>query len=277
MYDFPEDVKPDMEGGLFWVKKRGKECMAMITEADWEKAKEVYSDKKGIIGDVHLAVGALVVKKRVQASSEEETEDKEVAAPAAKKVNLAAAADFNKTQASVIRFVNQKGTADRYNADHIRVWTDLIMEGKLAGPQEEPCWDKYLDAVHFLPRSDPPSRRTQGFDLQQYFFLSDERQQKRDDAFRNQMMMMLMAGRQPQLQPQPQVETLNATRQLLTWSSLDVSNFLRANNLEKYCKVFQDNEVDGPTMSSMTDEALKDLGVSCALDRCKILGKFKKM
>lgn len=186
IHPFPSDCKPDISRGLFWQRRTGKECILMVNDHDWSKAKHVYTKKNGHVGDLQLAVHAAVVSAKRKFSSDEE----EVGEKLQKTKN-----DYNKVQASIIRVLNNKGTCDRYTSDHLRVWTELIQQGKVCRPEEEPNWSKYLDQVQFFSRTETPSRRPQPFDLQQYLMISDERQQRRDESFRNQMMLFMMAGK----------------------------------------------------------------------------------
>ena len=264
-YDFPDNAKPDLDKGLYWMKKVGKDCMVLHNEQDWTKTKEVYTNKAGKVQNVRLAAEIRETRQK-QLSDNEEPRPK-------KPKSLGDTFEYNKTQASVVKLLNKKGISDRYNQDHIRVWTEQIMAGKVTGPEEEPDWAKFLDEVRFYPRSDAPARRGQHFDLQQYMLLSDERQQRRDESFRNQMMMVMMGNKIPQYETQKAMENSS----LSDWSCGKVSTYLRENNLGQYCQLFEREQVDGAVMSAITDEALKDIGVTNALDRCRIIGKFKKL
>ena len=51
---------------------------------------------------------------------------------------------FNTCMVELIRYLEQKGSRYRYNVKHLNLWTQLIVDGQLVGPTEEPKWDAYL-------------------------------------------------------------------------------------------------------------------------------------
>ena len=54
-----------------------------------------------------------------------------------------------------------------------------------------------------------------------------------------------------------------------------VLDFLEQNKLSKYSTIFQVSGIDGDLLLEADDNVLKELGVSSALDRKKIMVKYK--
>ena len=54
-----------------------------------------------------------------------------------------------------------------------------------------------------------------------------------------------------------------------------VLTFLKQNRLDKYSAIFQKSGMDGDLLLEADDSVLKELGVSSALDRNRIMTKFK--
>ena len=55
-----------------------------------------------------------------------------------------------------------------------------------------------------------------------------------------------------------------------------VLTFLEQSKLNKYCSIFEESGMDGDLLLEADDGVLKELGVSSALDRKKIMTKYKK-
>ena len=55
-----------------------------------------------------------------------------------------------------------------------------------------------------------------------------------------------------------------------------VLTFLEQNKLNKYRSIFEESGMDGDLLLEADDGVLKELGVSSALDRKKIMTKYKK-
>ena len=45
--------------------------------------------------------------------------------------------EWNETDMVLIRHLKKKGTRHRFGAQHLILWTDLIVQGRLTGPDEE--------------------------------------------------------------------------------------------------------------------------------------------
>ena len=56
----------------------------------------------------------------------------------------------------LVRYLAKKGTKDRHGPAHLKLWTDLIDEGKITEPGEEPNWSNYLDIIKIEPRPSVP-------------------------------------------------------------------------------------------------------------------------
>ena len=55
-----------------------------------------------------------------------------------------------------------------------------------------------------------------------------------------------------------------------------VLTFLEQNKLKKYCDIFEESGMDGDLLLEADDSVLKELGVRSALDRIRIMTKYKK-
>ena len=63
---------------------------------------------------------------------------------------------WNQIHVTLVRDLETKGILWRYGIKHLKLWTDLILDGKCSGAGEEPTWEEYLEPV-IVP---PKSRRT---------------------------------------------------------------------------------------------------------------------
>jgi hypothetical protein len=59
--------------------------------------------------------------------------------------------NWNSIHVQLRKSLEKSGTLDRYGIPHLSLWTDLVIEGKVSGVNEEPDWDKYLDIVKVQP------------------------------------------------------------------------------------------------------------------------------
>lgn len=64
---------------------------------------------------------------------------------------------------------------------------------------------------------------------------------------------------------------------LNNWTCAQVIAFLEKHDLGQYSNLFRASNVDGAVMCAITDEALKDIGITNAIDRCRIIGKFNNV
>ena len=61
---------------------------------------------------------------------------------------------FNACMVVLIRCLEQKRSRHRYNVKHLNLWTQMIVDGQLVGPSEEPKWEAYSQQLdEILPRS----------------------------------------------------------------------------------------------------------------------------
>ena len=58
---------------------------------------------------------------------------------------------WNDYHIELIRFLEKKGTKSRCSAEHLVLWSNLLYEGRLSGPQEEPNWDQYASQLNSPP------------------------------------------------------------------------------------------------------------------------------
>lgn len=60
---------------------------------------------------------------------------------------------WNEIHVSLVRDLEKKGLLWRYGVKHLKLWTDLIMDGKCCGVGEEPQWEEHLEQVITPPKS----------------------------------------------------------------------------------------------------------------------------
>src|SRR5512147_1076458 len=58
---------------------------------------------------------------------------------------------------------------------------------------------------------------------------------------------------------------------------MDVSAWLAKLGLERYTQLFRDNEIDADTLSTLTSEDLKDLGIELVGHRRKLLNAIESL
>ena len=59
--------------------------------------------------------------------------------------------NWNSVHVQLRKSLERAGTLDRYGIPHLSLWTDLIVEGRVSGVNEEPDWNKHLDIVKVQP------------------------------------------------------------------------------------------------------------------------------
>lgn len=60
---------------------------------------------------------------------------------------------WNEVHVTIVRDLEKRGTLWRFSSKHLKVWTDEIVDGNSAGVNEEPDWDKHIEAVTVPPKS----------------------------------------------------------------------------------------------------------------------------
>ena len=72
---------------------------------------------------------------------------------AAKKIKSGENDSWNEAHCMLVRDLEKKGIVGRYGVKHLKLWTDLTVQGKSAGIGEEPNWDDYQSHLQDrLPR-----------------------------------------------------------------------------------------------------------------------------
>lgn len=61
--------------------------------------------------------------------------------------------DWNETHLTLVRDLERKGILWRYGVKHLKLWTDMIVDGNLSGVGEEPEWSEHLEAIVVPPKS----------------------------------------------------------------------------------------------------------------------------
>lgn len=60
---------------------------------------------------------------------------------------------WNDVHVSLVRDLEKKGVMWRYNINHLKHWTDQIVDGKSFGVGDEPDWEKCIDIVKVPPKN----------------------------------------------------------------------------------------------------------------------------
>ena len=60
---------------------------------------------------------------------------------------------WNEIHVSLVRDLERKGILWRYGTKHLKLWTDMIVDGRSSGIGEEPQWEAHLEQVIIPPRS----------------------------------------------------------------------------------------------------------------------------
>ena len=60
---------------------------------------------------------------------------------------------WNDTHVTLVRDLEKRGTLWRYGTKHLKLWTDQIISGNSGGVNEEPVWEKHIDAVSVPPKT----------------------------------------------------------------------------------------------------------------------------
>jgi len=54
---------------------------------------------------------------------------------------------WNSIYLALVRDLKSKGIKHRYGVKHLKLWTDMIMDGRSQGIGEEPDWSEHLEEV----------------------------------------------------------------------------------------------------------------------------------
>ena len=60
---------------------------------------------------------------------------------------------WNELHVQLVRDLEKKGVLWRYGGKHLKLWTDMILNGKVSGVGEEPVWEEHLDKILTPPKS----------------------------------------------------------------------------------------------------------------------------
>ena len=60
---------------------------------------------------------------------------------------------WNEIHVNLVRHLERKGLLWRYGVKHLKLWTDMILDGKCSGVGEEPQWEEHLEQVVIPPKS----------------------------------------------------------------------------------------------------------------------------
>ena len=60
---------------------------------------------------------------------------------------------WNEIHVNLVRDLESKGLLWRYGVKHLKLWTDMILDGKCSGVGEEPQWEEHLEQVIIPPKS----------------------------------------------------------------------------------------------------------------------------
>ena len=60
---------------------------------------------------------------------------------------------WNEIHVNLVRDLERKGLLWRYGVKHLKLWTDIILDGKCSGVGEEPQWEEHLEQVIIPPKS----------------------------------------------------------------------------------------------------------------------------
>ena len=183
------DKVPDVviKAGVFWMKKTGKDINILETDEDLAKAMKEHTLKgSGEVKDLKLAVHVLGGKRRAvkrkldvgkkslkqdltgtsdQSDDSEDNirlkqfdESMENKKGSVKSNN----SKFNMALVELNRYLENKGKRTRYNFKHLSLWAQLISDGELVGPTEEPNWKEYMSQIDYLPKDKPVTSNDQG-------------------------------------------------------------------------------------------------------------------
>ena len=60
---------------------------------------------------------------------------------------------WNEIHVKLVRDLESRGILWRYGVKHLKIWTDMIIDGKCSGVGEEPQWEEHLEQVIIPPKS----------------------------------------------------------------------------------------------------------------------------
>ncbi|KAK3699693.1 hypothetical protein QZH41_014667, partial [Actinostola sp. cb2023] len=112
---------------------------------------------------------------------------------------------WNDIHCSLVRDLEKKGAVGRYGVKHLKLWTDLIVEGKSTGIGDEPSWEKHLEQIGVPPKSPRDSVRkaspnsvSSTDDLLKAMIVQNQQrlelETKRAETFQNSLMAIMATG-----------------------------------------------------------------------------------
>ena len=160
-----------IRAGFCWVLKGKKECCSLENDADFKKAQQAYT-VGGRIKDLRLAVAVignsastqttkrkLAISEKITDSDSEEDDYRYEkflkAQPLPSESKKKSNGQWNKIHVNLVRNLEKKGTRMRYGTQHLTLWTNMILEGRIS-MEEEPQWEKYVDQTDVLPMKNTP-------------------------------------------------------------------------------------------------------------------------
>ena len=119
---------------------------------------------------------------------------------------------WNELHVQLVRDLEKKGVLWRYGVKHLKLWTDLMLTGQVAGVGEEPEWEQHLDKIITPPKSKRHSSSTsmstspsmcstdsgQPSGIMEMFFMQNqqrmEAESRRAELFQTTLMTMMSSN-----------------------------------------------------------------------------------
>ncbi|KXJ23339.1 uncharacterized protein LOC110250738 [Exaiptasia diaphana] len=259
--------------GIWWMRKGSKQLVSMKTEEDFHAGAQEYNETNVRIACVTIdagpssSVGSQSRKRKLDMSQGTTNPENDT---------------WNTIHLTLIRDLESKGIKHRYSIKHLKLWTDLIVGGRLSGIGEEPNWTDHLEEVIVPPKSrrssctspcssiasSASSAASDGLQggLLQMMMMNQQRSEMLHNTFMTTMLAM-MQSKVTGMNPPNSSFTCNdsgntsmpsrpATAKpqkmdLRNFNQEECCNFLLSLGLGKYIPQFQENQMDGQLLSAL--------------------------
>ncbi|KAL9960139.1 hypothetical protein ACROYT_G033550 [Oculina patagonica] len=142
-----DDVVYVPRKAIYWLRKGNKQPVLLKTEEDLDTCKKEYGT-----GSIRIACTVVNVSNSspVDSSNANKRRRKlDMQRGEAQEQNEL----WNEIHVNLVRDLESKGLLWRYGVKHLKLWTDMIMDGKCSGVGEEPQWEEHLEQVIIPPKS----------------------------------------------------------------------------------------------------------------------------
>lgn len=265
--------------GIYWLRKGNKQPVLLKTDEDLETCKKEYGT-----GSIRIACSVVDVGSSSADSSNATKRRRKLDMQNGEKTATQEQNElWNEIHVNLVRDLERKGLLWRYGVKHLKLWTDMILDGKCSGVGEEPQWEEHLEQVIIPPKSRKSSPSSSSSttssseggnsdrSIIELMMLqhqqSMEAESRQAEMFQKTLLTMMSSnvallqtqsftGKQHDLNSKPSLSSSSTEliegKQLKNFNLEECCDFLTSLGLGHLAKVFQENDVDGPLLFALS-------------------------